>query len=883
LESQDWNFVKKVFNDALEISADIREEFVRKETKDKPDLFQTIIDMLDSEAAKDANITQMISSNIKQLVSDKFEVKPGEKIGVYELDSVIGEGGMGTVFKAKRVDAEFDSKVAIKVIHRQCLNSETLKRFKSERQILANLNHPNIARLIDGGTTDSGLPYLVMEYIEGKTLIDYCKEKRIGFKSRIKLFMQVCKAVNYAHQNLIVHRDIKPANILVTSDGQIKLLDFGVAKILNPDEYSKSVAETQIEMRILTLENAAPEQVLGEKITTRTDVYALGTLLFQLLTEEKIFNLKEQYRKTFEKAICEQMPTKPSKVISNTNSLVNVKIPEGHFLTLNAAKNKLKGDLDNIILKSLQKEPERRYQSVEQFYNDIDRYLNYYPVKAQPDQFLYLTKKFIQRHKLGVLFSSISVVFIIFFVGLLSVQNHTIKNQIEMIKEQTAIANMEAESAKQVSEYMLEIFSSSDPNENAGKDITALELLNKGKAKINKLETPKVKARLLETLARIYQKLGSYQEATSLIEQSLEIYINTSDTTDLEMARVYYRLGEIQYELGEYDNAIQILDRSTKFYDTSDLLDEYERTSPLIVRAIIYSEQQKYKKAKDLDEKILELVLRKFTKKSREAGEAYTNLGAVLRHLGDLAGSEKMIRAGLAARISSLGNISLETGHSYNQLASTLSLQGKNKEAIEPALKGLKIRRSIYKTDHAEIAASLGNLAKIYSKLDMLDESETARRESIEILKRLFGYDHAYVAGSLSSLGLLLINKKDYENAERVFREALQIFQNTFSKDSPRLAYPLTGLGKLYIKQGNMSKALPLLLDAYQLREKGLPEDHVLTATTARFLGEALILTGNVERGNMYLNNALNIFEQQFGVNDSRTSEIRRLLEAKHN
>ena len=881
MESQDWSLVKKIFNEALDISADIREEFVKNKTKNNANLFQIIVDMLESEANKEANITQMISSNINQMISDKFEVKLGEKIGVYELDSVIGEGGMGTVFKAKRVDTEFDSKVAIKVIHRQCLNSETLKRFKSERQILANLNHPNIAHLIDGGTTDSGLPYLVMEYIEGKNLIDYCKQKQIGFKARIQLFMQVCEAVNYAHQNLIVHRDIKPANILVTREGQIKLLDFGVAKILNPDEYSKSVAETQIEMRILTLENAAPEQVLGEKVTTRTDVYALGTLLFQLLTEEKIFNLKEQYRKTFEKAICEQMPTKPSKAISNTNSLVNVKIPEGSFLTLNAAKNKLKGDLDNIILKSLQKEPKRRYQSVEQFHNDINRYLNHYPVKAQPDEFLYLARKFTQRHKLGVLFSSISALFIIMFVGLLSVQNHTIKNQIEMIKKQTAIANMEAENSRQVSNFLLDIFSSSDPNENAGENLTAADLLSQGKDKINTLETPKIKARLLETLARIYQKLGSYQEATGLIEQSLGIYINTSDTTDLEMARVYYRLGKIQYELGEYDNAIQILDRSTKFYDTSELLDEYERTAPLIVKAIIYSEQQKYKKAKDLDESILELVLRKFTKKSREAGEAYTNLGAVLRHLGDLSGSEKMIRAGLAARISSLGNISLETGHSYNQLASTLSLQGKNEEAIEPALKGLKIRRSIYKTDHAEIAASLGNLAKIYSKLDMLDESEKARRESIEILKQLFGYDHAYVAGSLSSLGLLLINKKDYENAERVFQEALQIFQNTFSKDSPRLAYPLTGLGKLYIKQGNIPKALPLLLDAYQLREKGLPKDHVLTATTARFLGEALILTGEVRQGNRYLNNALNIFTKHFGLNDRRTSEVKELLETK--
>ncbi len=870
MDTEQWGRVKNIFHQALTLEENERETFVRKETSDDDALYQMIMTMLDTDNEKNLDTTQVVSSNMKQFLQDNFGVKSGDKIDVYQLETVLGEGGMGTVFKARRVDAEFDIDVAIKVIHREQINSETLQRFQSERQILANLNHPNIARLIDGGTTDNGLPYLVMEYIEGEPIIDYCKSRKLNLNQRLKLFLQICEAVNYAHQNLIVHRDIKPANIMVTDDGTVKLLDFGVAKILNPDEYSKSVADTQIEMRILTLENAAPEQVLGEKITTRTDVYALGTLLYQLLTEEKIFNLLEQHRRTFEKAICEQVPQKPSTIISHTNSLVAVKVPERSLVTLKTIQKTLKGDLDNIILKSLKKKPERRYQSVEQFSDDIKRYLNHYPVKAQPEKFSYRAKKYIRRHQVGVVFSGILLSSLLLFIVILSIKNAA-------IMQQKKTAELEATRADEIADFMVDIFSSSDPNQNAGKEKTSFEMLQEGHNKINRVKDPQLKAKLLETLALVYQKLGQYPQAKKLIDEAIMIRKKQWATSDTDWARSYYRLGEIVFEMGDFDKAEKTFKKSLDYYQNSDLDDNYEKNSPNIILASIYSYQGKYLKATELDKANLKLALTKYNQNSAKIGEAYTNLGANLRHLSQFKASEKYLRLGLKARIQSKGEISLDTAHSYNQLASTLEQQQKYQQALNMAINGMKIRQKIYKDDHVEVVASLGNVAKMYTRLKQFDKAIRYKLEAITMLKKVVGIKHYYVVGSLSSLGLMYLDNNEFKLAEAAFNESINISRSMDSADSPRIAYPLTGMGKLMLKMNQPHRALGYLTQAYKIRTEKLPPQHRLTATTAAFLGEAYLRLGKKKRASFYLKQALKIFIDTDGQDHENTNKIRTL------
>ncbi len=872
MDKEQWNKIKKIFHKALTLESKDRASFVREKTSGDKMLFQMIMTMLETENEKNSGITQVISSSMKQFLQDNFGVQSGDKIDVYQLETILGEGGMGTVFKARRVDAEFDIEVAIKVIHREQINSETLQRFQSERQILANLNHPNIARLIDGGTTDNGLPYLVMEYIEGEPIIDYCKSRKLNLKQRLGLFLQICEAVNYAHQNLIVHRDIKPANIMVTRDGNIKLLDFGVAKILNPHEYSKSVADTHIEMRILTLENAAPEQVLGEKITTRTDVYALGTLLYQLLTEEKIFNLEEQHRRTFEKAICEQVPEKPSTIISHTNSLVAVKVPERSLVTLKTIQKILKGDLDNIILKSLQKKPERRYQSVEQFSDDIKRYLNHYPVKAQPEKFSYRAKKYIRRHQAGVVFAGVLLSSLLIFIVILSIKNSAILQQKKM-------AELEAARANEIADFMVDIFSSSDPNENAGKEKTSLEMLQEGKSKINQVKDPQLKAKLLETLALVYQKLGQYPQARKLINEAIDIRKKQVITSDTVWARSYYRLGEIDFEIGNFDRAIKTFKKSLAYYKSSGLDDEYEKNSPNIILAAIYSYQGKYLQAVELDKNNLRIALTKYSPNSVEIGEAYTNLGAEFRHLSLFERSEKFLRLGLQSRLQARGEISLDTAHSYNQLASTLDYQEKYQQALEMALNGLSIRQKIYKNGHVEIAASLGNVAKMYTRLKKLDKAIRYKLEAVNMLKKVVGIKHYYVVGSLSSLGLMYLDNHQFTLSEAAFNESIDISQSMDDSDSPRIAYPLTGMGKLMLKTNQLERALTYLRQAFAIRTEKLPPGHRLTVTTAAFLGEAYLRKGDKTQARQYLEQALKGFTEIYGSDHERTSKISKLYE----
>ena len=311
----------------------------------------------------------------------KHNSRVGTEVGRYRILGELGAGGMGTVFLAERSDGEFEQRVAIKIINSSVSSAELLRRFRNERQILATLDHPNIAHLIDGGTTGDGQPYLVMEYIEGSSIIEFVAAKNLSIDERLDLFREVCSAVSFAHQKLVIHRDLKPSNVFVTLDGTVKLLDFGIAKLLNSD----SGNETRTQAFAFTPEYASPEQVRGESLSTATDIYSLGVILFELLTGTRPFELADKNIAEIIRTLTESAPPTPS---------AREQIP--------GSANKLKGDLDHIVLMALRKEPERRYLSVEQFSEDIRRYFRGLPVLATQDTWNYRSGKFIQRHKVGV-------------------------------------------------------------------------------------------------------------------------------------------------------------------------------------------------------------------------------------------------------------------------------------------------------------------------------------------------------------------------------------------------------------------------------------------------------------------------------------------------
>ena len=420
MNAERWKKVKNILEEVIEVAPTARDTFLKKACADDMDLRREVENLLAFESAgADFLERDAVAAVFENDAFAKNQI--GKQIGNYRITGELGSGGMGAVFLAERADGEFRQKTALKLIKRGMDSDAVVRRFFNERQILASLEHPNIARLVDGGTTPDGLPFFVMEYVEGASIIDYAETGELDLDQRLTLFREVCAAVEYAHRNLVIHRDLKPSNILITTDGKVKLLDFGIAKLLRADDAD---GQTGTQMQVFTPEYASPEQVRGEKLTTATDVYSLGVILYELLTGARPYKTDSRNIGEIIKAVCETEPTRPSSVVSGQWSVVGKKTHyKGQRTNNNGLKTNpkskiqnpksLRGDLDNIVLKALRKEPERRYSSVEQFSEDIRRHQSGLPVTASRDTLNYRVVKFVARNRAAVASLSLLVLALI--------------------------------------------------------------------------------------------------------------------------------------------------------------------------------------------------------------------------------------------------------------------------------------------------------------------------------------------------------------------------------------------------------------------------------------------------------------------------------------
>ncbi|HKQ75994.1 MAG TPA: protein kinase [Blastocatellia bacterium] len=420
-----WEQVEEIFNTALDHPADEREAFLTNACGDDLALRHQIEYLIncheqagdfieDPAAVRIEDPAAVRDSSLPDgAVTPQPDAMVGRQIGAYRLVREIGRGGMGAVYLAVRSDDQYQKRVALKLVRRGMDTKDILRRFRHERQILAGLNHPYIAQMLDGGTTEDGLPYFAMEYVEGQPITRYCDKHKLAIAERLKLFRQICSAASYAHQNLVVHRDLKPSNILITVDGTPKLLDFGIAKLLNPELSAQTIDPTATALRMMTPEYASPEQVLGEPVTTASDVYSLGVVLYELLTGHRPYRLKSRLPHEILRIVCEEEPERPSAVINRVQTITGAEgatqvslTPEIVSRTREGAPEKLRrrlrGDLDNIILMAMRKEPQRRYDTVNQLSEDIRRHLEGLPVVARKATFGYRVEKFIARHKTSV-------------------------------------------------------------------------------------------------------------------------------------------------------------------------------------------------------------------------------------------------------------------------------------------------------------------------------------------------------------------------------------------------------------------------------------------------------------------------------------------------
>ena len=582
------------------------------------------------------------------------------QVGAYRVVRRIAEGGMGTVFEAHRADDVFAKRVALKVCAATLVGETVRDRFRRERQILARLEHPGIARILDGGTTRAGSPYFVMEYVDGLALDRYADEHRLGLEERLRIFCNVCEAVAHAHRNLVVHRDLKPSNILVDSTGCAKLLDFGIAKVLAEGTEAAPAEATRTLFRVMTPEYAAPEQVRGDPVTTATDVYALGVVLYELVTGQRPYRVTRSAPSEWEHAILEQEPVRPSARAANRAATGDGEARDRATaigLQPRQLRRRLRGDLDRIVLKALQKEPERRYASAEALAADIRRHLEGLPVSAHGDALTYRVRKFVRRHRVGV--AAAALLFLSLIAGL--VGTTTAERR----------ATREARKAEAVKDFLKTLFSASDPAQAQGKERTAKQLLQDGARRIETelKDQPDVQSEVARLIANVYLQLGEYDRALPLLRTDLERRRRLDGPRSLAVAESLTQIGNVQ------------------------------------------SEQGRFEEAGPMYEEALSIRRSRSAERTPEVANLIWCLAAIKSSRNDYAGAEAMYKQALAIYGETKGEESLEAAQVRNSLGILYFLQGRLSEAVVLGRRVAAWDQSHYGPDHPDTIVVRFNLA----------------------------------------------------------------------------------------------------------------------------------------------------------------------------
>ena len=800
-----WSRIADHFHQAAHLPPAEQPAFLDSACAGDQELRREVESLLAADATKAAIEGAAVAPAAEHLAqADEETDLIGKRIDRYLITGLIGKGGMGAVYRAVRED-EFRMEVALKLLKRGTDTEAALGRFRTERQILAGLNHPNITKLLDGGTSPDHRPYFVMEFVEGQPITNYCQTHQLSTPERLELFRTVCAAVQYAHRNLVVHRDLKPANILVTSEGVPKLLDFGIAKILHIEPAEATLDMTIPAMRVMTPEYASPEQVRGEPITTSTDVYSLGILLYELLTGQRPHRLKTRTPEEFAAVICNDEPERPSAVATRGKE-------PGLGQQL---RKQLRGDLDNIVLKALQKDPRRRYSSVEQMEEDIRRHLEGLPVIARKDTAAYRTGKFIRRHKLG--FAAVTTV-----VAMLAIFAIGMTVQARRIAEERNRANREAEAARQVSDFLVGLFEVSDPGQARGSTITARELLDRGAKKIERdLNTqPLTQARMKYTVGKVLLNLGLYREAAELLEGAVQIQCTRLGDNDAALMESLDRLATTYQEQGEYAKAEPLFRRALAIAEKIRGPEHEETGSVLSNLGALGVLRNNYAEAEPLLKRALEIQRKKYGPDHRDVADTLTNLAVLCERMGRQKEATDYYRQVLALREKVLAPDHPDIAQALNNLGVALWRQGQYTEAAPVLERSLALFQKVLGPEHSQVGRLMANLATLYTDQGQLAKAETLYLRSLEIREKALGPAHPDVAHSLNRLGRLRGKQGKYREAVGLYERALATYDKALGPDSMESAITRTNLANLHRDHAKYAAAEPLYRRALASMEK---------------------------------------------------------------
>jgi serine/threonine protein kinase len=800
-QNADWNKIKEIFSLALEKERDQRLAFVAEICANDDHLRAEVESWLASYEAAEKFIEKP-AFEVSSTFAEKDQI--AKHFGSYRIIREIGAGGMGAVFLAERDDGEFSQQVAIKIIRQAIAESEIISRFKRERQILADLNHPNIARLLDGGVSNDGLPFLAMEFVEGEAITKFAARENLSLEDRLKLFLKVCSAVTYAHRNLVIHRDLKPSNILVTDEIEPKLLDFGLAKLLDENLLNTGAQETQTAFRALTPAYASPEQLKGETLTTASDIYSLGVILYELLTGERPFQFEGKSLEEIIKTVTQTEPLAPSAVSSSKSQ-----VPDRKFKNKAAPNDEqkenpkseirnpksLKGDLDNIILMSLRKEPARRYQSVEQFAEDIERYLKGLPVSARPNTFKYRASKFITRHKVGV--AAVSLVLLSLIGG------------IVVSLSQARIARREKAKAEVVNDFLQSILQYSDPNMNSPTEkrsqMTVKDVLDAASKRLKDEDLsnpPEIRAELQRIIGTSYLSQGEYELARQNLTSALDAETQYYGENSPETLKILVSLGELYVQISDIENAEKIYRQRI---------------------AILRSEQKKGNISADL-------LL-----------SALNDFALIRRKQGFSKEAETILLEALALR----GQISPEAKNLFGTVeaiyALTLSDRGQFDEAINivrPKVEEIKKQEN---SETPELCANLTALGSFQMEKGELAEAEKNLVEAGNLYRKLFSSTSIPLGDNLRLQAQFFYLQGNLPEAEKKINEALKIYRE--SSQTHYINYPAALIiqGLILNKKNQSATAEPILREALKIRTDTLPKGHFWVSIAEGALGECLM------------------------------------------
>jgi len=756
------------------------------------------------------------------------------QIGPFRLLEHLGEGGMGEVYLAEQ-KTPIRRQVALKVIKAGMDTKEVIARFESERQALAMMDHPRIAKVFDAGATPEGRPYFAMELVKGVPITEHCDTHRLDTAERLKLFIQVCEGVQHAHQKAIIHRDLKPSNILVSiQDGKAvpKIIDFGVAKA-TAQRLTEKTMFTELGQMLGTPEYMSPEQaeMTGQDVDTRTDIYSLGAILYELLVGARPFDTKELRQAGLDeirRKIREDEPPRPSTRLSTLGTAATLSARNRRTDPAKLA-SQLRGDLDWITMKALDKDRNRRYETANALAMDIQRYLNDELVLASPPGTAYRLRKHIRRNKglfitAGLVTSALVLGLAVATYGFLWALRER-----DRANEQWHRANREAETAEQVSEFLVGLFEVSDPSESKGNSITAREILDEGAAKIDKelAGQPLIQARLMGTMGDVYRNLGLYEQARPLLEEALRTRQDLLGEEHPDVAHSLNGLAIVLWRAGDYDAARSLLERALKIREEALGPDHSEVAKSLASLAGLLNETGDYEGARPLYERALTIEEKIFGPEHPEVAYSLNGLAILLKDTGNHDAAQPLFERAVAILEKARGPDHPDVATSLNNLAILLSETGDYEGAIPVFERALTIFEKIFGPDHPNVALALNNIAYLYWETGDYDAAQPLYERALAIFDEVLGPDHLYVAHCLFGLANLLRETGDYEGAGPPYDHALAIFEQTVGPENHLALQTLYNMACLASLEKNRNKAAGYL---HQLLERGYTDKEMWIA-----------------------------------------------------